>query len=81
MAVQLPYLRTALGREIPVSPALALPGWWIEKTEAGKQSDVRVFTPMGRGAEFLLKGRPRLDEPTRALVAQAIALRRPDISD
>lgn len=75
------YLRNSLGREIPVIPALALPGWWIEKTEAGKHSDVRVFTPMGRGAEFLLKGRPQLDGPTRALVAQAIALRYPDITD
>lgn len=75
------YLRTALGRDIPVSPALALPGWWIERTERGRQSDVRVFTPMGRGAEFLLKGRPQLDGPTRALVAQAIALRYPEITD
>lgn len=75
------YLRTALGREIPVSPALAIPGWWIEKTESGKRSDVRVFTPMGRGAEFLLRGQSVLDAPSRALVAQAIALRYPDIAD
>lgn len=75
------YLRESLGRDIPVIPAVALPGWWIEKTEAGKQSDVRVFTPIGRGAEFLLGGQEVLDAPTRALAAQALALRYPEISD
>lgn len=75
------YLRESLGREIPVIPAVALPGWWIDKTSAGKQSDVRVFTPMGRGAEFLLNDQEVLDASTRALAAQAIALRYPEIGD
>jgi hypothetical protein len=75
------YLRESVGRDIPVIPAVALPGWWIEKTDAGKKSDVRVFTPMGRGADFLLAGQETLDAPTRSLAAQAIALRYPDISD
>lgn len=75
------YLRESLGRDVPVIPALALPGWWIERTEESRQSDVRVFTPMGRGAEFLLSGQELLDAPTRTLVAQAIALRYPDIGD
>ena len=75
------YLRESLGRDIPVIPALALPGWWIERTDASKQSDVRVFTPIGHGAEFLLGGQEHLDAPTRSLIAQAVALRYPDIAN
>jgi hypothetical protein len=75
------YLRESLGRDIPVIPAVALPGWYIDRTEGSKQSDVRVFTPMGRGAEFLLRGQDTLDAPIRALVAQAIALRYPEIGE
>jgi hypothetical protein len=75
------YLRESLGRDITVIPALALPGWWVEKTDAGKRSDVRVFTPIGKGAEFLLHGQGTLDGSTRALVAQAIALRYPQIDN
>lgn len=75
------YLRESLGREIPVIPAVALPGWWIDRTDAAKQSDVRVFTPKGRGAEFLLGGQERLDAASWSLVAQAIALRYPEIAD
>jgi hypothetical protein len=75
------YLSESLAREIPVIPAVALPGWYIDRTETSKRSDVRVFTPIGRGAEFLLRGHEVLDASIRALVAQAIALRYPDISD
>jgi hypothetical protein len=75
------YLRESLARDIPVVPAVALPGWFIERTEASKQSDVRVFTPIGRGAEFLLRGQEALDASIRALVAQAIALRYPDVGE
>ncbi|GAA3923726.1 nuclease-related domain-containing protein [Luteimonas lutimaris] len=75
------YLRESLGREIPVIPAIALPGWWIDRTEESKRSDVRVFTPMGKGADFLLTGQEVLDDSTRTLVAQAIALRYPAIED
>lgn len=75
------YLQEALARDIPVIPAVALPGWWIDKTEASKQSDVRVFSPMGKGAEILMYGTPVLDASSRALVAQAIALRYPVIPE
>jgi hypothetical protein len=76
------FLRESVGREIPVIPAVALPGWYIDRTEASRQSDVRVFTPMGRGAEFLLTGHQEvLDAPTRSLAAQAIALRYPAVAD
>ncbi|HET6397302.1 MAG TPA: nuclease-related domain-containing protein [Pseudoxanthomonas sp.] len=73
------YLKDSLGREVPVVPAVALPGWWIDRTESGRRSDVRVFTPMGRGAEFLLAGEEELDSATRSLVAQAIAQRYPSV--
>lgn len=75
------YLRDSLGREIPVIPAVALPGWWIDRTEEPKRSDVRVFTPVGRGAEFLAGGQEILDDSTRTLIAQAIALKYPAIGD
>jgi len=75
------HLRESLGREVPVVPAVALPGWWIERTDAAKQSDVCVFTPMGRGAEFLLGGKEVLDATSRALIAQSIALRYPEVGD
>jgi hypothetical protein len=75
------YLRESLARDVPVVPAVALPGWFIEPTEALKRSDVRVFTPIGRGAEFLLRGQEVLDASIRALIAQAIALRYPEISE
>lgn len=75
------YLRESLGRDIPVIPAVALPGWWIDKTDEAKRSDVRVFTPMGRGGEFLLGGKETLDAPNRALIAQAIAVRYPEVGN
>ncbi|WP_417474049.1 nuclease-related domain-containing protein [Luteimonas mephitis] len=75
------YLSESLGREIPVTPAIALPGWWIDRTEESKRSDVRVFTPMGKGADFLLAGQEVLDDSTRTLVAQAVALRYPAIEN
>src|SRR3546814_12919130 len=56
------YLSESLGREIPVIPAIALPGWWIDRTEASKRSDVRVFTPMGTGVDFLLTGQQVLED-------------------
>lgn len=68
------------GIDVPVIPAVALPGWWIDRAEAGRRSDVRVFTPMGDGPNFLTQGREVLDSATRALVAKAIALRYPEIS-
>lgn len=71
------YLRQALDRDIPVKPAVALPGWWIDRTDTARQAEVVVFTPMGRGAEFLLRGPEILDAQQRAQIAQAIAQRYP----
>lgn len=73
------YLRESLGQEIPVVPAVALPGWWIERTDAARRSDVRVFTPMGRGAEFLLDGEESLAPAMRSLIAQAISQKYPSV--
>ncbi len=73
------YLRESLVQEIPVVPAVALPGWWIERTDAARRSDVRVFTPMGRGAEFLLDGEENLAPAMRSLVAQAISQKYPSV--
>ncbi|MCH6485380.1 NERD domain-containing protein [Pseudoxanthomonas sp. LH2527] len=70
-------LHESLGMDIPVVPALALPGWYIDKTEAGKTSDVVVFTPMGKGADFLARGQEKLAPEQRRMIAQALAVRYP----
>lgn len=75
------YLQTAVGKSIPVVPAVALPGWWIDRDKAGAQAEVKVFTPMGRGVHFMLSndvGSP-VDENLRALVAQALVMRYPEV--
>jgi hypothetical protein len=75
------YLRDALQTDVRVVPAVALPGWWIDQGRDAAASDVRVFTPMGRGAEFMLGGPAVLDPRQRALIAQALVLRYPDAAD
>lgn len=70
-------LQESLGMDIPVVPALALPGWYIDKTEAGKTSEVVVFTPMGKGADFLARGQEKLAPEQRRMIAQALAVRYP----
>lgn len=75
------YLRTAIGRDVLVIPAVALPGWWIDRVKGSAQSDVRVFSPAGRGAQFMLNpsfGAP-LDGSIRALIVQALVMRYPDV--
>lgn len=70
-------LRESPGIDVPVVPALALPGWYIDKTEAGKTSEVLVFTPMGKGADFLARGQERITPEQRRVIAQALAVRYP----
>ena len=70
-------LHESLGMDIPVVPALALPGWFIERTDVGKAAEVIVFTPMGKGADFLARGQERLAPEHRKLIAQALAVRYP----
>lgn len=74
------YLRNTIARDIPVVPAVALPGWWIDQCKSAMQSDVRVFSPAGRGAQFMLDpgfGTP-IEESIRALITQALVMRYPD---
>ncbi|RPE81967.1 nuclease-related domain-containing protein [Vulcaniibacterium tengchongense] len=73
-------LRESLGEAIRVTPALALPGWWVDKTEAGKSSDVFVFTPMGRGCEWFTYGDELIPSSKRKLIAETLAIRYPPVS-
>lgn len=70
-------LQESLGMDIHVVPALALPGWFIERTDASKAADVVVFTPMGKGADFLARGLERITPEQRRMIAQALAVRYP----
>lgn len=72
------YLRDATKRDVSVVPAVALPGWFVDRTVA--HPGVEVFSPKGNGARFMLDQRigAPLDEGTRALVAQALAMRYPE---
>lgn len=73
-------LREALGRDITVTPALSLPGWLIDQSEAvWRSSNVKVFSPMGGGANFMSKDIQVIDDTTRNLVKDALAVRYPDI--
>jgi len=72
------YLWQALRRSVPVIPALALPGWWIDLTGSAATQDVRVFNPAGRGANFMAdRSVGAIDSATAALVTQAILMRYP----
>lgn len=69
------YLRNTTGRTVPVIPALALPGWWVDTTAA---TDIRVFNPAGRGAHFMAdQSAIAIDSGTVALVTQALVMRYP----
>lgn len=71
------HLRQVLGRPVPVVPALALPGWWIESKQSS--AEVQVFTPAGRGASFMAddRGARTIDAATAGLVTQALVMRYP----
>ena len=72
------YLKQSTGQPIPVVPALALPGWWIESS-ATAFSDVRVFNPAGRGAQFMAdKTGAGLGIGRAALGTQALVMRYPE---
>jgi hypothetical protein len=75
------FLRESLQRDIPVIAAVALPGWWVDMVGSATSADVRVFSPLGRGCDFIGGGPENLDATLRALVSQAIALRYPQIGD
>lgn len=67
---------------VPVIPALALPGWMIKQPqEIWRSSRVKVFSPMGNGANFMAKDLGNIDAPTQSLIAQALASRYPRIGE
>jgi hypothetical protein len=72
------YLKQATGRTVPVIPALALPGWWVDAVGQSGMREVTVFNPAGRGANFMAdRTGTMLDAGTSALVMQALLLRYP----
>jgi len=75
-------LREALGREVRVIPALALPGWRVDQSEAvWRSAAVKVFSPMRNGSNFMAKEIESLDQMTRNLVKEALAVRYPVVQD
>lgn len=75
-------LREALGRDVKVIPALALPGWRVDQPEdVWRSSAVKVFSPMGSGSNFMSKEFENLDQATRNLVKEALAVRYPVVQD
>lgn len=74
-------LRNELALDVPVIPAVALPGWYINRTDDGKGADTKVFTPMGRGAEFMTWVPERIAVDQRRLIAQALATRYPELDE
>lgn len=73
-------LRESLKREVPVIPALALPGWLIDQSDdVWHNAQVKVFTPMGGGANFMAKDLQAIDEVTQNLIRDSLAVRYPDI--
>lgn len=70
------WLREALNVDVPVTPAVALPGWYVIQSEdVWRTAAVKVFTPMGDGAGFMAKDAQKLDSSQRSLVATALAQR------
>lgn len=68
------YLRDAVKQDVQVIPAVALPGWYIlQDDEVWRSSAVKVFTPLGEGANFMGKDIPRIDPEHRQLMATALA--------
>ena len=75
-------IRQALGIDVPVIAALALPGWFVKQDETvWRSASVKVFSPMGDGSNFMAKGAEVLDTTQRSLIAKALALRYRKIED
>lgn len=72
-------LRDALGREFPVVPVVAIPGWFVVRSEDGKRAEVQVFTPMGKGADFMAWEPERIGQDQRRVISETLAARYPVI--
>ena len=74
------YLRNATGRDIAVTPVVALPGWFVVPNEqVWHTAPVKVFSPMGDGANFMAKDLPVLSRDVRHLIATCLAQRFPAV--
>jgi hypothetical protein len=73
------YFKRATGRQIPVIPVVALPGWWVDSAQAKGKDIVRVFNPSGRGANFMTGdgAMPSIDVGVASLLSQALVMRYP----
>lgn len=72
------YLRESIGRDVPVIPAVALPGWYVvQSDDVWRASVVKVFSPLGDGANFMAKDLQRIEPEQRGLIATALAQRFP----
>lgn len=75
-------LKEALGRDVRVIPALALPGWRVDQAEdVWRSCAVKVFSPMKSGSNFMAMEIENLDQMTRRLVKEALAVRYPVVED
>ena len=72
------YLSQAINTTVPVTPALSLPGWWIDSAHAPFDG-VRVFNPSGKGALFMAeqRGERTIRPEIQALITQALVMRYP----
>jgi hypothetical protein len=73
------YLSQSLDTAVPVTPALSLPGWWIDSTRDMPVDAVRVFNPSGKGALFMAeqRGKSMIQPQLLPLISQALIMRYP----
>lgn len=63
------YLKKATGEEYPVTPVLALPGWFVDQTVRPSEGMVRVVNPKAVRSLFFPRRAPVLDERAIQVVA------------
>jgi len=72
------HLRETIKQDVPVIAAVALPGWFVvQDEEVWRTSSVKVFPPLGDGANFMAKDIVRISPEQRSLIATALAQRFP----
>lgn len=71
------FLRDSVGRDVPVHAVVALPGWFIQSSGLGGAERVVVFSPQGRGVEFMAAGPQRLNADKRQRVLSHLLTRYP----
>ena len=72
------FVREAIKQDVAVIPAVALPGWFVMQDDVvWSKSAVKVFSPLGEGANFMGKDIVRIAPEQRSLIATALAQRFP----